>query len=86
MSGNGAVIGMAFITVVLKAIQQDLLQALTACFVAVVGTSTRGTSAYRAATTTRLALASTLLASALPAVQIKSVVQAKQAGRQTKHC
>ena len=70
---------MAFIMTMHKLTHNALLQALAACFVAVVGATERGTCAHLSAATTHLTTAATLLASALPAVQNSSVKQAVKA-------
>ena len=68
MFGNGATIGMAVTTVALKLTHKALHLALTEWFVAAVGTTMRGTRVFRAATTAFPAIATTMSASAWPAV------------------
>ena len=65
---NGAVIGIAVIHRHHRLILPDPLQALTACFVGVVGTAMLGTAECRFATTTAQTPATTSAASASPFV------------------
>ena len=70
---NGVTIGGANIVKPQKQIRKDLHQALIAYIVAAVGTIAREKCACRFVNTAMLTIAAEFLASALPAVQNRSV-------------